>query len=98
MRLRKRLPIRGSWRPRLSRSGIMDFVQESHRLPNEFKDSTIPRSRREYLLRDLAGDKVRLFMLYIFDNCGESQMDKVLIRLPRRWGKGSWAWFAENRY
>ena len=57
--------------------------------PNEFKglfDSLISQDIHtdEKALRAI---KAASSVLYIFDNCGESQMDKVLIRLLRRMGK-----------
>ena len=57
--------------------------------PNEFKglfDSLISQDIHtdEKALRAI---KAASSILYIFDNCGESQMDKVLVRLLRRMGK-----------
>ena len=57
--------------------------------PNEFK-GLFGKLMSQGICTDegaLAAIKAAGSVLYIFDNCGESQMDKVLIRLLRRMGK-----------
>ena len=57
--------------------------------PNEFKD-LFEKLMSQGICTDeeaLAAIRDAGSVLYIFDNCGESQMDKALIRLLRRMGK-----------
>ncbi len=57
--------------------------------PNEFKDIYDSLILQGIFTDEkaLPAIKAASSVLYIFDNCGESQMDKVLIRLLRRMGK-----------